>query len=276
MPLELIPLDLGHITNVQCAAHKYFQGFGETTSAQMIVWLIKGGPFPVIVDFGPGDPATVKERFGRDYVQTPEQTLQVAMAAAGVDPASVGAVVLTHLHWDHALGMESNPFPNALIYLQREEARYAATPYSPHNGLYEPHLLRKLLPTHATEFENLRLIEGDFTLFDGVTVLFAPGHTPGSQAVLVETGEVTYILAGDNVPFADSWQGLTQSEWIPSGTHVSVTDIYATLGRFAQLADVVLPSHDAVVLEWAPFPSGGPTYRAGGSSSAVPPDRRRG
>ena len=165
-------------------------------------------------------------------------------------------VVQTHLHWDHCLGLELNLFPNADIYVQREELRYAASPYPAHRGLYDPKVIKKLLPTHASEYPNIKVIEGDLKVTDGVQVLLTPGHTPGTQSVVVDTGDLVYAIASDNVPFESSWQGRTIDDWIPSGIHVSLTDCYRSMARLADLADIVLPSHDHCVFEQGPFRGG--------------------
>jgi N-acyl homoserine lactone hydrolase len=264
MGLELIPLDLGHITNVEKSAHQYFRCFGERVDARVIVWLVVGGDYPVLIDVGPGSPDLARERFDRDYVEGPGGDVRACVAAAGVDPDEVGAVVLTHLHWDHALGLELDPFPRADVYVQREELRYAAAPYPPHGVLFDPHLVRRLLPTHAPELARLRVLDGDHRLFEGLTVLLAPGHTPGTQAVVVEESGATYLLASDNVPFAENWTGTTPADWIPSGTHVSLEEVYRTLNRYALVADVVVPSHDPVVLGWEPFASRRPASPSAG------------
>ena len=38
---------------------------------------------------------------------------------------------------------------------------------------------------------------GDAQLFDGVSVLFTPGHSPGHQSVVVETADGLVVLGGD-------------------------------------------------------------------------------
>ncbi len=40
-------------------------------------------------------------------------------------------------------------------------------------------------------------VDGDATLFEGVSVLFTPGHSPGHQSVVVEGDEGLIVLGGD-------------------------------------------------------------------------------
>ncbi len=264
MGISITPLNCGYITEVERSAHQYFHGFGEKVCAQSVLWLIEGGnQAPVVVDIGPGEPEIVMERFGRELRQSEIQTPRQAVANAGVDPDEVAMVIQTHLHWDHALGLELNPFPNARVLVQRRELHYAASPYPAHQGLYDWRVIKKLLPTYASEYPNLEVVDGDLKIADHLRVLLTPGHTPGTQAVLIDTGDLVYAIASDNVPFAESLSSPSVSDWIPSGIHVSLRECYESMVRLADLADVILPSHDVSVLEWGPLPPGGPKHTFG-------------
>ena len=46
------------------------------------------------------------------------------MARAGVKPEDITDVIITHMHWDHADGMDL--FPKARIWLQKDELQYYA------------------------------------------------------------------------------------------------------------------------------------------------------
>lgn len=111
------------------------------------------------------------------------------LAEAGVDPAGIDLVVLSHLHADH-VGWAAAPtaFPNARHVLQRSE----------HDTVdrTNPRLRRSLLdPLRDTG--QLHLVDGRAPLAPGVRVWPAPGHTPGHQVVLVEHRDGTVAVGGD-------------------------------------------------------------------------------
>ncbi|MEU6075662.1 MBL fold metallo-hydrolase [Micromonospora sp. NPDC047074] len=119
--------------------------------------------------------------------------LPAELAAAGIDPADVRTVVLTHLHSDHVgwavTGSPGAPyFPNADYLLQRAEL--AAV------GQLNPGLSAGLVaPLRAAG--QLRVVEGEEDLDPTVRLLPTPGHTPGHQSVLLTVGDERLLLTGD-------------------------------------------------------------------------------
>ncbi|RAO10128.1 MBL fold metallo-hydrolase [Micromonospora noduli] len=119
--------------------------------------------------------------------------LPAELAAAGIDPADVDTVVLTHLHSDHigwaVTGTPGLPyFPNASYLLQRAELDAAET--------LNPGLPAGLIaPLRAAG--QLRVVDGETALAPAVRLLPTPGHTPGHQSVLLTSADERMLLTGD-------------------------------------------------------------------------------
>lgn len=111
--------------------------------------------------------------------------LESELAAAGVTPAEVDTVILTHLHSDHASGAVVNGeplFPNAWYVVQRAELDEVA-----------PAIQEEVVGPLA---DRLRVVAGDHRdVAPGLHVQLTPGHTPGHQ--IARLGELA--MTGDLV-----------------------------------------------------------------------------
>lgn len=132
-----------------------------------------------------------------DYDLRRGEDLPTQMRRAGLDPAAVRLVVLSHLHSDHAGEVEA--FPGAQVLLGRDDMAWGEA-----QG--------ELRSVHAHEIDNakLRPIEvttgpplGPFAhaqpleLDGALAVLAVPGHSPGSIALLARLPGGPVLLAGD-------------------------------------------------------------------------------
>ena len=147
----------------------------------------------VLVDTGVGGPGTP----GATWIGTPGR-LPTELAAAGVEPDEIDLVVLTHLHLDHVGwnlawdGDRARPrFPRARYLVQRADWELFASRPDAARAAFD----RCVAPLQALGVAEL--LDGDRVLDDQLRLLRSPGHTPGSQSLLVTSGAAAVLLWGD-------------------------------------------------------------------------------
>lgn len=152
------------------------------------------------------------------------------MKAAGFTPEQVTVVLLTHLHGDHVGGMaeDGKPvFPNAHVYLERREADFwlggpeavKAAPESRRGGMEKA---RQNLEPYA-HAKKLTIFDGAKTLFPGIDVVPAYGHTPGHTGFMVESNGARLLFWGDIMH--------VQQLQMPNPNVSVVFDVDATMAR---------------------------------------------
>lgn len=100
------------------------------------------------------------------------------------DVAGVDIVVNTHLHADHCGG--NHLFTGRPIYVQRRELEAARSE--------DDYTIREWVDAPGLQYVP---VDGELELLPGVRLVPAPGHTPGSQIVVVETGGRPIVICGD-------------------------------------------------------------------------------
>ena len=129
--------------------------------------------------------------------------LASSLAAAGVDPRSIDAVLITHFHGDHINGLRDRAgqlvFPNARIFVPAPEwdfwmddARLNAAPEGLRAGFAT--VRRVFGTTGAGQVE--RFAPGS-EIVPGVLSMPAYGHTPGHTAFMVRTPGRRFVYWGD-------------------------------------------------------------------------------
>lgn len=156
-------------------------------------FLIRSGGRTALVDTGCGT------AMGPTVGRLPEN-----LAAAGVAPSEVDAVLLTHMHPDHSNGLADAAgvalFPNAELVLHADELAF----WTDDAAMARADEMSRQRNFQAARDQarpyaaRTRTFSGG-EVFPGVTAVPLPGHTPGHTGYLIASGETSLLIWGDIV-----------------------------------------------------------------------------
>jgi glyoxylase-like metal-dependent hydrolase (beta-lactamase superfamily II) len=136
-------------------------------------------------------------------LREPEALLH-SLQRLGIRPDEVDAVITTHLHWDHAGGLTRRDerggleltFKKARHFIQRTEWDFALHPDVRSQAGYVQDDFTPL----ADGNKLVEFLDGDAEVIPGVHLRHVAGHTPGSQVLVLRSGELACAVTGDLVP----------------------------------------------------------------------------
>jgi glyoxylase-like metal-dependent hydrolase (beta-lactamase superfamily II) len=142
----------------------------------------------VLIETGFGGGWSEKEidMFGMNGV-----TILDALKENNIDPDSIGTVVLSHLHFDHAAGITL--LPKAKVIVQKQEWEDANNNRSTMSRTYLPHVLDSIR-------DRLVLVDGDATVCGDIRLTARKGHTWGLQSIEFEDTEGMVCFCSDVLP----------------------------------------------------------------------------
>lgn len=205
---------------------------GTPGDCPVVAWLVSVGGRLVLFDTGGGDPESAANQTRPHYRRAREDALERRLSdELGIQPGDLDAVVVSHLHWDHAGGLGA--FPASRVYVQAAEVAYAASPSTDQRRLFID--LAEVASSHAWATSPMDL--------PGLCAVPLPGHTPGSQGLLVTAASGAQILlAGDAVPLASNLRPPTAG-----GIATDPTAAAQVVRRIVDMDALVLPSHDPLL-----------------------------
>ena len=217
---------------------------------QMMVWLLKGSNGTnILVDSGFYRDKFFKQWKVRDYVKPSE-----AISKLGLKPDDITDVITTHMHWDHADGMDL--FPKARVWIQQEEYNYYTSEAwqsgGSHGGI-DPEDVLALVKANTEG--RVRLVKGDQEAIEGIGFYTGGRHTYASQYVAVNIKAGTAIIASDNCYLYENLdKHVAIAQTFDAASNLRAQD---RMKQLASSARLIVPGHDPAVFMRFPVPGNG-------------------
>jgi glyoxylase-like metal-dependent hydrolase (beta-lactamase superfamily II) len=208
----------------------------------MTIWVLKGVDGRVaIVDSGFHRDRWFQQFTVKDYVKPSD-----ALAPLGLRAGDVTDILLTHMHWDHAGGIDL--FPSARVWIQKDEYEYytgeAWQSRNTHGGIDADDVAEIVKRNIDGKVSFVR--GDDETSISGVTFGIGGKHTWQSQFVTARTrGDRTVVLASDNMYLYENLDTHTPiAQTLDAASNLRTQD---RMRSIAGTPSLVLPGHDPAV-----------------------------
>jgi glyoxylase-like metal-dependent hydrolase (beta-lactamase superfamily II) len=229
---KLFRLDCGHSLANDESVWTPGENIGQSIEFSSTCWLIKHGSEWLLWDTGVPESAVNDPKgwstLPKLIVYHLEKKLTDQFAEIGLKPTDVGRVAISHTHGDHIGNVRL--FPDSTIMMQRAEHSWINSGNGPNDNVNQlMALARELLGTP----KNLQLVDGDTDVFGdgGVILVSTPGHTPGSQSLLVHLRNSGFIiLSGDVVHLEQNFE----KNIVPS-LNIDKAESIASMDKIRQL-----------------------------------------
>lgn len=220
--------------------------------------LVELGDAKVLVDVGSGS---------RFFPTTGR--LLANIEAAGIDPASITHVFITHAHPDHIWGIrddfDESIFPDAEYFIGEIEHGYwmrdgLANDVAPEDQQFVVGAVNSI---NVDGVDWTLLNDGD-QIAPGISVLMSPGHTKGHMSLRVESGGEQLIATGDAL--SQVWMNFAHPAWY-NDIDADPAETVATRNR---MLDMAAADRIALVGYHFPFPGVGHVVRDGAAYRFIP------
>ncbi|MEU8774245.1 MBL fold metallo-hydrolase [Streptomyces sp. NPDC048606] len=234
--------------NEDWLAPRHWQPEGDLAVMALQSWVVRGAGLTVLIDTGVG---AGRERPGEPHFHHRESDFLGALARAGVRPGDVDVVVNTHLHADHVGwntmdrdGAWVPTFPRARYLVPAADDLHFG-PRGDYGGgvrvddrlIYED----SVAPLHRAGLVDLW--EGRHRIAEHLTLESAPGHTPGSSVLRLDSGGERAVFVGDLLHSPVQVLDPTHNSCFCMDPGQAVATRRAILTRAAAEGELVLPAH---------------------------------
>jgi N-acyl homoserine lactone hydrolase len=216
-------------------------------------WLVTNGETHILVDSGMPDIAEVERSLRVSGFGGGHDSLIAALKIHNLTPSDISFVLLTHLHFDHASNLEL--FPDACVVVQRDEVLHAIDPAPTQRIYYRKDTITEIV--NRKRPNQVRYMDSDYDLIEGINVIKLPSHTAGTQIPIVETAKGKVALVSDLGDHYWNWfpadpratkkpLRFLSDTYLPSPIRVTgEVDYQNAMRRIVESSDIVVPAHDS-------------------------------
>jgi N-acyl homoserine lactone hydrolase len=246
-PLRIRPVTLSRV-QAEKGVMTYQAYYGQKIWRPYVFWIIEGAGKNILVDTAAE--AEQYRGYHPGFKALPIEHLlsfEEALSKVSLRPEDIDLVIQTHLHFDHCFN--TYRCKNARVLVQEAELAFAMNPHPIFSLLYSRDILA------GVEFET---IHGYHEPFPGIALIPVPGHTPGCQAVSVDTEAGKAVISGfccvkeNFFPPRDIQERVSPFAGYPimiPGIHYDAIKAYESVQKIKEIADIVIPNHEPALMD---------------------------
>ncbi len=175
------------------------------------------------------------------------------LSEQGISASDIKHIILSHMHWDHASGIED--FPSAQVWATDEELQSAREIGDSDSAFIPSQFDDPAIHWQSVKFDGgpYGVFDSSFDMFDDGTIVLVPlaGHTSGGLGMFVNLSSgARYLFIGDTTWAKEGFEHPAHRHWLAAGIvdhdlehlHRSITRVHLAAKADSEL--VVIPTHD--------------------------------